>query len=201
MMLLAVVGGLACDVEVDGWSAVVVVLVANPWRLGPLDPFPVSEDQRMSVTPRATKTHIAITVAMASLRFLMVLRSYFSNAGIPWAIVRRTSSPAGQHFVKDLEIGHPDPAYRVRFAFCLFAKGLINRYGSHMKATGTNLRRVSNWRVRFLSLEILVPSIIILILDNSDVSRGRSWDYLSFRRLSQLLELTLLPTSLEGATP
>jgi hypothetical protein len=69
-----------------------------------------------------------------------------------------------------------------------------------MKATGATLRRVSIWRVGFLSLEILVPNII-LILDNPDVSRGRSWGFLSFGFLGQLFELTFLPSSLEGAAP
>jgi hypothetical protein len=69
-----------------------------------------------------------------------------------------------------------------------------------MKATGTTLRSVSNWRVGFLSIEILVCSIN-LILDNSDVSRSRSWCRLSLGCLGQLFKLTFLPTSLEGATP
>lgn len=56
--------------------------------------------------------------------------------------------------------------------FCSFAKRLINRYGSHMEAPRTTLRSVSSWRVPFWSLEILI-SRIVLILDDSDVGRGR----------------------------
>jgi len=87
-----------------------------------------------------------------------------------------------------------------RLTSCSFAKRLINRHGSNVKATGTTWRRVSNRRVDFLSLEILVPKVI-LILDDSDVSRGHSWCYVSFGCLGQLFELTFLPTSPEAATP
>jgi hypothetical protein len=96
---------------------------------------------------------------------------------------------------------HPTPAaYGGAACFCSFVKRLINRHGSHVKASGTTLRSVSNRRVGSLSLEILAPSLV-LILDNSDASRGRSWCYLSFGCLSQLFELTFLPTSLKGTTP
>ena len=69
-----------------------------------------------------------------------------------------------------------------------------------MKATGPNLRRVGDRRLGFLLLEIL-GTCVGLILDNSDVSRGRRWRYFLFGCLGQLFELTLLPTSLEWATP
>ena len=91
-------------------------------------------------------------------------------------------------------------AYGGAACLCSFVERLINRHGSHTKAAGTTLRSLSNWRVGFLSLEILVLSII-LILDNSDVSRGRSCCCLSFGCLGQLFELTFLPTSLKGTTP
>jgi hypothetical protein len=84
--------------------------------------------------------------------------------------------------------------------FSSFAQRLINRYGSHMEAPRTTLRSVGSWRVGFWFLETLI-SRILLILDDPDVGRGRSWRCLSFRCLGQLFELTFLPTSLEGTTP
>ena len=45
---------------------------------------------------------------------------------------------------------------------------------------------------------ILVPRFI-LILDDSDVSRDRSWCYLPFGGLRQLFKLTFLPTSSKRA--
>ena len=86
-----------------------------------------------------------------------------------------------------------------RLASCSIAKRLVNWHGSHMKATG-NPWGVSSWRICVFYLKVLVPGRT-LILDHSDVMRGRFCCHLSFGCLGQLFELTLLATSSEGATP
>ena len=81
-----------------------------------------------------------------------------------------------------------------------FADRLVDRYGSHMEATDANLRRFLTGRVGFSTLDVFGPRVA-LIVENSDVSRGRSRGHSTRGRLGQLFELTSLPASSERATP
>jgi hypothetical protein len=85
-------------------------------------------------------------------------------------LCRRKSLP-GSFAVVDGLPSRPKPRTGTRLAFCSIAKRLVNGHGSHMKATG-NPWGVSSWRSCVFYLKILVPGSI-LILDHSDVSRGR----------------------------
>lgn len=64
-------------------------------------------------------------------------------------------------------------------ADCSIAKRLIDGHRSHVKATGTNLQRVTLRRLGFLPLEILVTGLS-LILDDPDMCRGRRSCYVPF---------------------
>jgi len=81
-----------------------------------------------------------------------------------------------------------------------FADRLVDGYGSHMEATDANLRRFLARRVGFSALDVLGPRVA-LIVENSDVSRGRSRGHSARGRLGQFFELTSLPASSQWATP
>ncbi len=77
-----------------------------------------------------------------------------------------------------------------------------------MKPGGATLLRAVSWWVRFLSLKIPFSGVRLilgdgpglgLILDDSDVSRSRSWCDVQFGSVSQLFELSFLSAAPEGA--
>ena len=79
------------------------------------------------------------------------------------------------------------------------AKRLVDRHGSHVKATGTTLQTIIGRWVGLSRRQILVPRVDLI--DDSDVSRGRSRRAVPFGHLSQLFELTPLSPAPETATP
>jgi len=67
-----------------------------------------------------------------------------------------------------------------------------------VEATCTNRRRGLDRRVWLLALEIVLTGLRLILYD-FDVRGGNPWCPLPLGRCSQMLELSLLPTSPEGA--
>jgi hypothetical protein len=71
-----------------------------------------------------------------------------------------------------------------------------------MKPAGTMVQGAISWLLRLLFLGIPFRGLgLTLVLDHSDVSRLPPQRDVPSGRLSQLLELTFLSTTLEGAAP